>query len=337
MQTPVSQQATATPPHLPGWRHLNSGKVRDLYENENDPQLILLVASDRISAFDYILPTTIPGKGIILTQLSRWWFEQLQVPNHVVSYDVPEVVAGRAMICRRLQMVPIECVARGYLTGSGLVEYHQRGSVCDLPLPGGLVESSALNPAIYTPAAKAEVGQHDENVSFERTVAMVGEQLANQLRETTLDIYQRAREIALSKGIIVADTKFEFGVDEDGQLRLADEVLTPDSSRFWPADQWVEGQVTPSFDKQYVRDWLLSAQSGWDRASGQVPPPLPKEVVARTQQRYLEAYRILTGTELQLPEQISGWEETAPAATAPEQATVAPSSGEKPAKNQDRQ
>ena len=297
-QAPVASAATP-PMELAGWRHISAGKVRDLYQSETNPDQILMVASDRISAFDYILPTPIPDKGIILTQLSKWWFEQLQVPNHVISLDVPDAVAGRAMICQKLQMLPIECVARGYLTGSGLVEYRERGSVCEIPLAAGLTEASELNPPIYTPAAKAAVGEHDENVSYEATVELVGAERAAQLREKTLEIYTRAADIAKARGIILADTKFEFGIDEDGQIVLADEVLTPDSSRFWPADQWVEGQVTPSFDKQYLRNWLLE-ESGWDRAGGENPPPLPEEIVQRTRQRYLEAYRVLTGSELQI-------------------------------------
>lgn len=282
---------------LPGWRHISAGKVRDLYENEADPGQILMVASDRISAFDYILPTPIPGKGIILTQLSKWWFEKLQVPNHVVSFEVPAAVAGRAMICKRLQMLPVECVARGYLTGSGLSEYQRSGSVCEVALPAGLTQASRLPRPIYTPAAKAAVGEHDENVSYQKTVELVGPERASELRELTLDLYQRAANIAQERGIILADTKFEFGLDEDGRVLLADEVLTPDSSRFWPAEDWTEGQVTPSYDKQYLRDWLRH-DSGWDPASGIAPPGLPAPVVERTRDRYLQAYRTLTGSEL---------------------------------------
>ncbi|MDO5034425.1 MAG: phosphoribosylaminoimidazolesuccinocarboxamide synthase [Actinomycetaceae bacterium] len=281
--------------NIPGWKHISSGKVRDLYESESDPSKLLVVASDRISAYDFVLSTPIPDKGKILTQMSAWWFEQLNVANHVVSMDVPPEVEGRAMICERLSMVPVECVARGYLTGSGLAEYRESGMVTGIELPEGLTESSRLEPAIFTPAAKAELGEHDENVPFERVVEMVGEDVAAALRDATLMIYARAAEIALERGIILADTKFEFGVRSDGSLVLADEVLTPDSSRFWPADKWVEGQVTPSFDKQYVRDWLTSAESGWDRASGEEPPELPDEVVERTRARYIEAFELLTG------------------------------------------
>lgn len=301
-------------PTLPGWTHVYSGKVRDLYiPADSTPETsdrMLVVASDRISAYDYILPTVIPDKGKILTQLSLWWFEQLKdvVDNHVISLDVPAAVQGRAMICRRLEMFPIECVARGYLTGSGLVEYKESGTVCGLELPNGLTEASRLEAPIFTPAAKAEVGEHDENISFERCGQMVGEAGASRLRELTLTLYTRARDLAAERGIILADTKFEFGYTPASETSewagepviLADEVLTPDSSRFWPADQWVEGQVTPSYDKQYVRDWLTSPESGWDRKSGQQPPELPSAVVEATRDRYLEAFVQLTGNSPQL-------------------------------------
>ena len=246
--------------------------------------------------------TPIPDKGKVLTALSAWWFEQLAdvVPNHLVSLDVPAQVAGRAMICRRLEMYPVECVARGYLTGSGLVEYRQSRSVCGVALPEGLTEASRLPEPIFTPAAKAELGEHDETVTFERVVQMVGEGPATALRVTTLALYSRAAEIARDRGIILADTKFELGTDADGDLVLGDEVLTPDSSRFWPADAWEPGRVTPSFDKQYVRDWLTSPASGWDRDGGQEPPALPADVVERTRARYLEAYERLTGHPLEL-------------------------------------
>ena len=261
-----------------------------------------MVASDRISAYDHILATPIPDKGKVLTALSAWWFEQLAdvVPNHLVSLDVPAQVAGRAMICRRLEMYPVECVARGYLTGSGLVEYRQSRSVCGVALPEGLTEASRLPEPIFTPAAKAELGEHDENVTFERVVQMVGDSAATALRGTTLALYSRAAEIARDRGIILADTKFELGTDADGDLVLGDEVLTPDSSRFWPADAWEPGRVTPSFDKQYVRDWLTSPASGWDRDGDQEPPALPDDVVERTRARYLEAYERLTGHPLEL-------------------------------------
>jgi len=264
--------------------------------------VLLVVASDRISAYDHILSTPIPDKGRVLTALSAWWFEQLAdvVPGHLVSLDVPAQVSGRAMICRRLEMYPVECVARGYLTGSGLAEYRESRSVCGVPLPEGLTEASRLPEPIFTPAAKAELGEHDENVTFARVTQMVGEAAATALRETTLALYTRAARIAGERGIILADTKFELGTDADGTLVLGDEVLTPDSSRFWPADTWAPGQATPSFDKQYVRDWLTSPASGWDRGGDQEPPALPDDVVERTRSRYLEAYERLTGRPLEL-------------------------------------
>lgn len=281
---------------IPGWTHVSQGKVRDLYVNDEDSSLLLVVASDRISAYDFVLETLIPDKGKILTQLSAWWFEQLGVDNHVVSLDVPVEVRGRAMICRRLEMYPVECVARGFLTGSGLKEYREAGTVCGIPLPAGLTEASALEEPIFTPAAKAEVGEHDENVSFARVEEMVGAETAAALREATLSIYSRAAEIASERGIILADTKFEFG-HIDGRLILGDEVLTPDSSRFWPMELWVEGRVTPSFDKQYVRDWLVSEEAGWDRVSQ--PPALPAEVVEATRARYVEAFEKLTSRKFE--------------------------------------
>ncbi len=283
---------TTTAPTLPGWQHVYSGKVRDLYRPTGTHpagDVVLVVASDRISAYDHVLPTPIPGKGEVLTRLSLWWFEQLAdlVPGHVVSLDVPDAVAGRAMVCRRLEMFPVECVARGYLTGSGLVEYREGQAVCGVPLPPGLVESSRLPEPIFTPARKAELGDHDENVSFAVVAELVGVEHATELRELTLAIYSRAAELAARKGIIVADTKLEFGLGPDGRLVLGDEVLTPDSSRFWPADGYAPGRVQPSFDKQFVRDWLTSPDSGWDRTS--TPPALPDDVVERTRARYLEA------------------------------------------------
>nr|WP_300339588.1 phosphoribosylaminoimidazolesuccinocarboxamide synthase [Actinomyces sp.] len=294
-------------PALPGWQHLSSGKVRDVYVPAaggpwDGRDVLLVVASDRISAYDYILSTPVPDKGKVLTALSAWWFEQLAgiVPNHLVSLDVPEQVVGRAMICQRLDMYPVECVARGYLTGSGLAEYRAGGSVCGVALPEGLTEASRLPEPVFTPAAKAELGDHDENVSLERVAEMVGEVTASSLREVTLRLYSAAADIARERGIILADTKFELGRDADGQMVLGDEVLTPDSSRFWPADEWVPGQVTPSFDKQFVRDWLTGPDSGWQRGSGQQPPALPDDVVERTRARYLEAYERLTGHPLAL-------------------------------------
>ena len=294
-------------PAIPGWEHRSSGKVRDIYSPTAEgpwagQDVFLVVASDRISAYDHILSTPIPDKGRVLTALSAWWFEQLAdvVPGHLVSLDVPAQVSGRAMICRRLEMYPVECVARGYLTGSGLAEYRESRSVCGVPLPEGLTEASCLPAPIFTPAAKAELGEHDENVTFARVTQMVGEAAATALRETTLALYTRAARIAGERGIILADTKFELGTDADGTLVLGDEVLTPDSSRFWLADAWAPGQVTPSFDKQYVRDWLTSPASGWDRGGDQEPPALPDDVVERTRSRYLEAYERLTGRPLEL-------------------------------------
>ncbi|MBB2744820.1 UNVERIFIED_ORG: phosphoribosylaminoimidazole-succinocarboxamide synthase [Microbispora rosea subsp. rosea] len=276
-------------------KHLHSGKVRDLYETPDG--LLLMVASDRISAFDYVLEPGIPDKGEILTRLSLWWFEQLKdvVPNHVVSADVPAEFAGRGVLCRRLRMVPVECVARGYLTGSGLVDYRREGVVSGVRLPEGLTDGSRLPEPIFTPSSKAPMGEHDEPMTYEEVAAEVGEDVAERLRRITLDVYSRGAEIALERGIILADTKIELGWDADGVLTLGDEVLTPDSSRFWPLDQWEPGRSQPSFDKQFVRDWLLSPESGWDRSSGEAPPPLPDEIVERTRSRYVEAYERLTG------------------------------------------
>ncbi|MCC2320832.1 phosphoribosylaminoimidazolesuccinocarboxamide synthase [Cellulomonas xiejunii] len=299
------------PAQLPGWRHVYSGKVRDLYEPDGSPagaalrdlhgDVVLVVASDRVSAYDHVLSPGIPGKGVVLTQLSLWWFEHLTdlVPNHVVSTDVPDAVAGRAMVCRRLDMFPVECVARGYLTGSGLAEYQEGGEVTGIPLPAGLVDGSRLPEPIFTPAAKAELGEHDENVRFSVVVDTVGPAAAETLRDLTLAVYARAEGVARERGVILADTKLEFGTDPvTGAITLGDEVLTPDSSRFWPADAWEPGRPQPSFDKQYVRDWLTSPASGWDQTSDATPPALPADVVARTRDRYLDAYRRLTGRAL---------------------------------------
>ena len=290
---------TVPPPEysLPeGFVHVYSGKVRDLWRTPDD--LLLFVASDRISAYDWILPTPIPDKGRILTAASVWWFEQLadMCGHHLVSTDVPEVVAGRAMITTPLDMVPVECVARGYLTGSGLSDYRATGSVCGVALPTGLVDGSRLPNPIFTPATKAVLGDHDENVDFATVANSVGTDLATTLRDTTLALYARAEEIAAERGIVLADTKFEFGFDAEGTLRLADEVLTPDSSRYWDARTWAPGGPQPSFDKQIVRDWLTSPASGWDRSSDTPPPALPEEVVARTRARYIEVYERLTGS-----------------------------------------
>ena len=286
-------------PVIPGARHLHSGKVRDLYELEGGDFAghLLMVASDRISAFDFVLDTVIPDKGEILTRMSLWWFGRLErlVPHHVLSTGVPEEVRGRAVVCERLAMFPVECVARGYLTGSGLLDYAATGEVCGVPLPDGLVDGSRLPEPIFTPATKAAVGDHDENVSYDAVVREVGEAAAAELRRLTMAVYAEAEEIARQRGIILADTKFEFGSRPDGTTVLGDEVLTPDSSRFWPADDWRPGRAQPSYDKQIVRNWLLSPASGWDRASGEAPPALPDEVVERTRSRYVEAYQLLTG------------------------------------------
>jgi len=282
-----------------GFTHLHSGKVRDLYRTD-DGQLVM-VASDRISAFDHILSPTIPDKGRILTAMSVWWFGQLEgvVPNHLLSIDSPLIPAqwrGRAMLCQPLTMVPVEAVARGYLAGSGLSDYNANGAVCGVALPPGLVDGDRLPTPIFTPATKADLGEHDENVSYDAVVSTVGADTAAALRELTLAIYAKAADIAAARGIILADTKFEFGrAAGSDQLILGDEVLTPDSSRFWPADTWEPGHAQPSFDKQYVRDWLTSAASGWDRASDAPPPALPDDVVAATRARYVEAYERLTG------------------------------------------
>ena len=284
---------TAAP--VDGATHLHSGKVRDLYALAGGD--LLMVASDRISIFDFVLDSTIPDKGEILTRMSLWWFDRLAdlVPHHVLSTDVPEAVRGRAVVCERLEMFPVECVARGYLTGTGLVDYRASGEVCGVPLPEGLVDASRLPEPIFTPASKAELGEHDENVSYDAVVAAVGADDAARLRELTLAVYARAESVAREQGILLADTKLEFGRRSDGATVLGDEVLTPDSSRFWPADDWEPGRAQASFDKQVVRDWALSPESGWDRAAGGPPPPLPPEVVERTRERYVEAYERLTG------------------------------------------
>ena len=276
-------------------QHLHSGKVRDLYALPDGR--LLMVASDRISAFDHILDTEIPDKGEILTRMSLWWFDRLAdlVPHHVLSTDVPEEYRGRAVVCERLSMLPVECVARGYLTGSGLLDYERTGEVCGIALPDGLTDGDRLPEAIFTPASKADLGEHDENVAYDAVVDAVGADVAGELRRLTLEVYGRAEAIARDRGIILADTKLEFGHRADGTLVLGDEVLTPDSSRFWPAAEWQPGRAQPSYDKQIVRNWLLSPESGWDRASGEAPPPLPPEVVDRTRSRYVEAYELLTG------------------------------------------
>ena len=282
---------------LADYRHLASGKVRELYEV--DDELLLMVASDRISAYDHILPNPIPDKGRVLTAMSVFWFELLAdlVPSHVVAVDdprIPDEVRGRALLVRRLEMLPVECVARGYLTGSGLIDYRNSGAVCGIALPPGLQEASQLPEPIFTPASKAELGEHDENVTFAAVVASVGAERAEQLRALTLALYSRAVDHAATRGLLLADTKVEFGL-LGNSLVLGDEVLTPDSSRFWPADGYAPGSVQPSFDKQYVRDWLTSGAAGWDRASDTPPPPLPDDVVAATRARYIEAYERISG------------------------------------------
>jgi phosphoribosylaminoimidazole-succinocarboxamide synthase len=274
--------------------HLVSGKVRDLYRVDDGH--VLIVSSDRVSAYDWVLPTPIPDKGRVLTAMSVWWFGQIAdiVPHHFVSADdprIPDEVRGRAMLCRALSMLPVECVARGYLAGSGLSEYAETGAVCGVPLPEGLVGGSRLPEPIFTPATKAAVGMHDENVTYEAVVGRVGRATAERLRDLTLAVYRRGEATARDRGILLADTKLEFGHDRDGVLTLGDEVLTPDSSRFWPADRWTPGREQPSYDKQFVRDWVR--RSGWDRESP--PPELPDDVVAATRDRYVEAYERLTG------------------------------------------
>jgi phosphoribosylaminoimidazole-succinocarboxamide synthase len=287
----VSGFGLAGPPPAPqvaGWDHLRTGKVRDLYTNSSGE--ILLVASDRISAFDWVLPTTIPDKGAILTQLSLFWFELLEdiIPNHIITDDVPTQVADRAVIVEPLKMFEIECVARGYLTGSGLVEYKESGAVCGNTLPAGLIDGSKLATPIFTPATKAEIGDHDINIDFDQAVSIVGAEHAQSLRDYTLKLYKEAADFAESRGIILADTKFEFGLDSDGEILLGDEALTPDSSRFWDATD-----LGASFDKQFVRDYLTT--SGWDKKSP--PPELPAEIVEKTAERYHQAYFTLTGSK----------------------------------------
>jgi phosphoribosylaminoimidazole-succinocarboxamide synthase len=285
-------------PEISGATHLHSGKVRDLYRIDAGEHAghLLMVASDRISAYDFVLETTIPDKGEILTRMSLWWFGQLDVPNHIVSTDVPAEVAGHAVVCEALGMFPVECVARGYLTGSGLIDYRATGEVCGIALPPGLEDGSRLPEPVFTPATKAELGDHDENVSYDAVVATVGADDAAALRDLTLDVYGRAEAIARKAGILLADTKLEFGRrSTGGEIVLADEVLTPDSSRYWSADDWQPGRTQPSYDKQIVRNWLTSPASGWDRSSDAPPPPLPDDVVALTRARYVEAYERLTG------------------------------------------
>ncbi len=286
-----------------GLTHLGSGKVRELFavETESGEPALLLVASDRISAFDVVMPTEIPDKGAVLTALSLWWFDQFAdlVPSHLITARVDEYplalapyadqLRGRSMLCRRLDMVLVECVARGYLTGSGYKDYVATGSVSGHELPAGLLDGSKLPEPLYTPSTKAPIGEHDENITRDAVVEQLGAAQAGELERLTLAIFRRASSIAGERGILLADTKFEFGRDRDGILRLADEVLTPDSSRFWPADSWVPGQAQPSYDKQYVRDWLINSGHKGDAVE------LPEDVVAATRGRYVEAYERLTG------------------------------------------
>ena len=278
-------------PSITGWQHLRTGKVRDLYTNSDNE--ILLVASDRISAFDWVLPSEIPNKGAILTQLSLFWFELLEdiVPNHIISDDVPNEVSDRAVIVKPLDMFSIECVARGYLTGSGLSEYQENQAVCGNSLPAGLVDGSQLPETLFTPATKAEIGDHDINIDFASAAKIVGAGDSEELRDLTIKLYDTASEFATSRGIILADTKFEFGRDSKGVITLGDEALTPDSSRFWEAASWKPGSAPASFDKQFVRDFLTS--SGWDKKSP--PPELPAEIIEKTAARYEEAYFRITG------------------------------------------
>jgi phosphoribosylaminoimidazole-succinocarboxamide synthase len=292
----VSGFGPAGPPPAPeitGWKHLRTGKVRELYTNDKNE--ILLVASDRISAYDWVMPTAIPGKGEVLTQLSLFWFELLEdiIGNHIISTDVPDVVEDRAIIVQPLNMFDVECVARGYLTGSGWSEYQNNRAVCGNKLPDGLFDGSKLPDEIFTPATKAEIGDHDINIDFEGAAKIVGADDAAELRRLTIALYKTAAEFAASRGIIVADTKFEFGRNDKGQILLGDEALTPDSSRFWEASTWKPGGVQPSYDKQFLRDYLVS--SGWDRNSP--PPELPNEIVEKTAQRYEEAFFRITGSK----------------------------------------
>jgi phosphoribosylaminoimidazole-succinocarboxamide synthase len=284
---------------VPGYP-FRRGKVRDVYDLG---ERLLIVATDRISAFDWVLPTGIPDKGRVLTGLTEFWLQSQRVPNHLISMDLKEMpaefarqseaLAGRTMLVHKAAVVPIECVVRGYLAGSGWKEYRKGGTVCGIPLPGGLQESQQLPEPIFTPATKEEVG-HDINISFERMVEITGRELADDLRRRSIDLYRRAADYARARGIIIADTKFEWGKLPDGQVVVIDEVLTPDSSRFWPVDEYRRGGSPPSFDKQFVRDWLET--TGWDKNS--TPPELPADVVARTREKYLEAYERLTGRKL---------------------------------------
>lgn len=284
-------------PALSDYAHLGSGKVRELYRIDDDH--LLFVASDRISAFDYVLDSLIPDKGRILTAMSVFFFELIDAPNHMAGPAddprIPDEVLGRALVVRTLDMLPVECVARGYLTGSGLIDYQRTGSLCGIALPPGLGEASRFDEPLFTPASKAELGAHDENITYDDVVASVGAERAADVKDSTLRIYRQAAEHALQRGIIIADTKFEFGTDATGTLVLADEVFTPDSSRYWAADDYRPGVVQASYDKQFVRNWLTGPDSGWDRHGSQPPPPLPPDIVDATRARYIEAYERISG------------------------------------------
>jgi phosphoribosylaminoimidazole-succinocarboxamide synthase len=284
-------------PALTDFEHLASGKVRELYRV--DDETLLFVATDRISAYDYILDSEIPDKGRILTAMSVFFFDHVAAPNHLAGPPdderIPQEVLGRALVVQELEMIPVECVARGYLTGSGLIDYQKTGKVSGHVLPPGLVEASKFAQPLFTPATKAKLGQHDENITYNDVVELVGAVRASQLRERTMQTYIQGADHALRKGIIVADTKFEFGVDKHGNLRLADEVFTPDSSRYWRADGYQEGVVQQSFDKQFVRNWLTGPESGWDRNGGKPPPALPPDIIDATRARYIEAYERISG------------------------------------------
>ncbi len=284
-------------PALSDYQHLASGKVRELYRIDDDH--LLFVATDRISAYDYVLDSEIPDKGRILTAMSVFFFDLVSAPNHLAGPPdderIPAEVLGRALVVRRLKMLPVECVARGYLTGSGLLDYQASGSVCGIPLPAGLGEASRFDEPLFTPATKADIGEHDENISFAQVIELVGPELADQLKARTLQTYLQGADHALTKGIIIADTKFEFGVDQHGDVVLADEVFTPDSSRYWRAEAYQQGVVQDSFDKQFVRNWLTGPDSGWDRRGDTPPPRLPDEIVTATRDRYIEAYERISG------------------------------------------
>ena len=283
-------------------KKISSGKVREIYEVDDDK--LLLVVSDRISAFDYILPALIPNKGKVLNQISAFWFDFVKdiIPNHVISTDIKDFpkefqtpeFEGRSMLVKKLKMLPVECIVRGYITGSGWKSYKENGTVCGIRLPENLQESEKLPEPIFTPSTKAELGDHDENISFEQVCDMIGEELATKLRDKTIAVYSKCAEYAASRGVLIADTKFEFGLDENGELVLGDEVLTPDSSRFWPAKDYVVGKSQKSFDKQYMRDWIKS--SGYDP---ETKAPIPDEVITTTENKYIEAYELITGKKFE--------------------------------------